>query len=229
MDFVYLVRAGARNEQLRYSLRSLTLVPHDRVWIVGYRPPWVVNVGHIAVLERHGKWHNLPAALIAAARRSAVSDTFAYWNDDMYALREMSGIPTYHHGPLREHGHNAYTRGMVATRQLLQRWGIAKPLSYELHVPLVMDRAGVADSIARALAEDPFRAESARRRALMYRSVYANVAGVAGDYATDVKVMRPTAAIDKLRDFASTNPEAFAGLAGREVRARFPNPSPYER
>lgn len=227
MDFVYLVRIGADNRQLRYSLRSIAHVPHDRVWLVGYRPPWVKNVEHIAVRETEGKWRNLPTALVAAASNPDLSDQFAYWNDDMYALRDMSEIPTYHHDPLRQNGHNAYTHGMVATRKLLLGWGIKQPLSYELHMPLVMDKAVAADSIARALAEPPFAGP--KRVALMYRSVFANVAGIGGDYARDVKVFRRAPSIDLTRDFASTNGASFANRPGAQIRALFPSPSRYER
>ena len=47
MDAVYYVRPGDRNDELRYSLRSLANLPHDRVWIVGHTPPWVTGIESI--------------------------------------------------------------------------------------------------------------------------------------------------------------------------------------
>ena len=35
MDLVYLVRPGEQNEELRWSLRSLVNLPHERVFEVG--------------------------------------------------------------------------------------------------------------------------------------------------------------------------------------------------
>ena len=45
MDFVYIVKEDEKNEDLKYSLRSIAkFYPENKVWIVGYKPSWVKNV-----------------------------------------------------------------------------------------------------------------------------------------------------------------------------------------
>ena len=61
MDLVYIVKNSEVNEDLRYSLRSVAkFVPHDKIWIVGYKPSWVQNVEYLPVPQNLGsKWKNL--------------------------------------------------------------------------------------------------------------------------------------------------------------------------
>lgn len=40
-DIVYFVKESAKNEELRYSLRSLKNFPHGRVWFYGYCPSFL--------------------------------------------------------------------------------------------------------------------------------------------------------------------------------------------
>lgn len=41
MDLLYLVKKTITNEELRYSLRSLSNIKHDKVIIFGDLPDWV--------------------------------------------------------------------------------------------------------------------------------------------------------------------------------------------
>jgi hypothetical protein len=51
-DVVYVVRPGNRNEELRYSLRSIAAhLPHRRVWLAGFCPSWVRNISFIPALS----------------------------------------------------------------------------------------------------------------------------------------------------------------------------------
>ena len=45
LDFVYIVGKSEKNEDLRYSLRSIAKhYPDHKVWIVVYKPSCVTNV-----------------------------------------------------------------------------------------------------------------------------------------------------------------------------------------
>lgn len=101
-DVVYINRPGDENEELRYSLRSLKNLPHDRVFIVGYSPVWVRGCESIAVDPQRSKHASAESNLIAACSSLEVSDPFYVFNDDFYVMQEMETIPVLHEGPLSE-------------------------------------------------------------------------------------------------------------------------------
>ena len=41
MDIVYPIKKTIKNEDLRYSLRSLCNIEHNKVFIIGELPDWV--------------------------------------------------------------------------------------------------------------------------------------------------------------------------------------------
>jgi hypothetical protein len=229
MDALYLVRAGVA-EDLRYSLRSLAAnVPHDRVWIVGSKPKWCQGVEHLPSRAKGSKWSNLPADLLWACKQEALSERFSYWNDDFFCLAPVDEIPLYHRGPLSDYigrkgqACSSYIMGQRQTFQLLRRWGYPEPLSYETHMPLVFEKAILRATLERARTEGPFKA-------LAYRSLYGAVAGLGGTKVEDMKKTSRTSGIAPGMGWISTSDGSFeAGKVGREIRAMFREPSPYER
>jgi hypothetical protein len=226
MDVVYPVRPGASHEELRFSLRSIAAnLAHDRVWLVGYRPAWVAGVEHVAAptLDR---WSTVPSHLRAITALPELGEEFIYLNDDFFVLRPAAGAPVWHRGPIAAevaaHPAGTWRRGQAETLELLRCWGIREPLSYELHVPMVMTTTILAEALARAATAGPFAA-------LAYRSLYGNVAGVGGEPTQDVKIFGRTARIPIGATFLSTNDDSFAnGRVGRQLRARFPEACRYE-
>ena len=235
MDAVYVVREGDRNEELRHSLRSLAEhMPHGRVWIAGYLPSWVSNVHHIAV-SANGmtKYASSTANLRAACEHPDVSDVFWLMNDDMFLLHPVVGRPVWHRGrvadvtrdyearyPHRRNG--AYLRGMRETAALLARMGYPDPLSYELHVPMPVYRDTMLDAIRYGAG--------AGVRVLHKRTLYGNLAGLAGDAMDDVKVCRQHPDWSPDWPVLSTDDASFERAeVGRWIRARFPEPCRYER
>lgn len=217
MDLVYTVRTGDQNEELRYSLRSVARnLPHDRVWIVGHCPPWLTGVEHIPTEQTATKWQNARANLYAACTHPDVSDRFVLMNDDFFVLSPIVDVDAalaLNMGPLVDvlerfraaRSHGPYVDGMANTLDLLRDWGYPDPLSYELHVPAVVDKAILADVIDRANAADT------GALSLHVRTLHGNVAGVGGETIADVKLpsfggVTP----DRLaRPFLSTNDRTF--------------------
>lgn len=232
LDVVYMVKAGEDNEPLRYSLRSLANLPHRRVWLVGYRPRWVHNVGYIPTMQRGPKHSNTWRNWVAMAESDQLPDRWVLFNDDFFITRGMSAIPDLHRGPIDEaiewYGQmraNSYKLRLQATRRVLQRAGRPEPhYSYELHTPLVMDRAAHAESVRWLMANLAAPPDSIAKR-----SFYGNWAQAGGVQARDVK---PQKATDRLPDtewpFLSTAPLSWGGLAGGWVRRQFAVPSVYE-
>lgn len=225
MDVVYIVREGADNEELRYSLRSLVNFPHRRVWISGYRPPWVVNCelvpgnpGNIGRTRAAKIYNNV----VTAAAHSGISDNFVLFDDDFFVTAPVTTLPAMRYAKsLREHAAELFNAdapwdgSMFATAGLLETLGVDNPVSYELHVPMVFNKQILLDVMERYVSYSPPR----------FRSLYGNLAQVVGVPTGDV---RTTGGSDlPAGPFLSTRPGDFA-LVQPALAEMFPEPSPYE-
>lgn len=232
MDVVYLVRPGEQNEELRFSIRSLSNLPHDTVWIAGHKPAWVSNVRHLSTVQASSKHHNAFGNLLAALNCDEISTEFVLMNDDFFITSPLPSVPTLHRGPVADvvaeyrrmfpRG-SRYTTAMQATMEWLQAQGVAEPLSYELHTPMVIDRAGMLEVIAQA--ED----DGVDVQRFHYRTAWGNLARVGGTFTEDCKVYQPASCHTLPKPFMSTLDSTFTTRPAKLIRARFPTPGPYDR
>jgi hypothetical protein len=228
VDIVVPVRVGAANPQLRYALRSWAAnLPHRQVWVVGYRPHWLRRVRHIPTQQTGSKYQNTTLAVRYACLHPDVSDRFLLCNDDMFVMApQPGGMPVLHRGPVaRVESYYAakasgkYLRGMRQTRDLLRSLGYDNPLSYELHVPMPVDKAGMLQAL-----------DAGRRLDVVHkRTLYGNLAGLGGKEIRDVKILNRSPRFDRSSPFLSTMPDSFAnGHVGAHIRLTFPQPCVYE-
>lgn len=226
MDVVYFVRRGA-NEELRFSLRSLAAnLPHERVWIVGDKPPWVQGVQFVQGNRLGGsKWRNVYDNLRLAAEH-VEADRFVVMNDDFHITHPTTAeaLPTWHRCLLTAHipktsGH--WRRSLESTLAFLIACGFEAPLSYELHLPVVMERAKLGEVLAEARHQTPLIPPQ-------WRTLYGNWWHVPTTPApADVKVGRRT--VWQPGGFVSTSDMSWpASEAGRWVRKHFATAGPYE-
>lgn len=237
------VRAGA-NPELRYALRSWAAhVPEiDDVLLVGGPTlPWCTAPA-LRTPQNGGKNSATTRALWYACASRAVPSEFVLMNDDFFALRATT-IPTWHLGLMtdvvaayRAAGINSpYVQGMDATMHALRGKGVTSPLCYEVHAPMVVQRAGLLDVI-----EEFGRLMSGL--VLHKRSAYANLAGLGGHLTGDVKLRLPEEFDRSPRlggiawaghlpevDWVSTSDRLWYGGAGPVIAAHLPEPSPWER
>jgi hypothetical protein len=223
-----------RSEELRYSLRSVEAnLPHDGVWIFGYAPTWVdrdqVQVVAVPTVGRVGASAATTANLRAACAHPDMPDHFVLMNDDFFVTRPITGVPMLHRGPLADEIdrlgrrpdclESAWYRLHCNTARLLAALGYDRPLSYELHVPMIVNRRVMAAAL-----------DAAAGHAVCKRTVYGNLADCGGVLAEDVKVRQPQEPIPD-GPFVSTWEGSFdyGSHAGRELRALFPRPSVFER
>lgn len=228
-DIVVPVREGAVNEQLRYALRSWAVnLPHRRVWLVGGRPSWVTGVEHLPNRQAgRTKYQNTTSAVEAACLHPDVSDPFIYCNDDFFVLTPQPVLPVFHRGPVAEveayystRGNGKYLRGLRETRDLLAGLGHPDPLSYELHVPLPVHKAGMLAALD----------VGCHLEVLHKRTAYGVLSGLGGQRMADVKVLHRAPRYDTSSGFLSTMPDSFrTGAVGAFLRQMFWKPSPYER
>jgi hypothetical protein len=226
-DVLYPVRRGHYNDELRYSLRSLSNVPHGNVILSGFIPNWATNV--IAVNREQDRswshWANVRANIAAAL--SHLSDPFYLFNDDFYIMEPMDSIPVMHAGPFkamieryrRTKHTGAYWRGMVATELLLQEWGFKDSLSYELHLPMLMYKAHVTKALEIGSGIE----------ALSLRSVIGNVGYMGGEQKEDCKVMARAGVLDYHQwPFLSSSDDLPYSGVGTLLSTIFPVYSTYE-
>lgn len=223
MDVVYTCRNGS-NEELRYSLRSLVNVPHDRVWIFGGWPAWVNNVTIVATPQKAPKYDVTFNSTREACLNPEVSDPFWLWNDDFYAIAPTSP-EHYHRGPVRDvlsiyeekFPTGTYALGMRNTLEVLEANGCQDPLSYELHVPLVVHKAPMLEAIR--MGDGHLRWNK--------RTAYGAIAGIGGEYMADVKVYDSTT-LNHEGPWLSSCDRTYQAVY-RGLKTLFPEPGIHER
>jgi hypothetical protein len=225
VDIVYLVRPGEVNEPLRFSLRSLANVDHDRVWLVGHKPRWVSGVEHLPTVQDSERFENTLAGVMAACTHPDISEDFQLWNDDFYALKPTT-IPLWHNGPIAENERRnrnraSWLEGKQQTLHLLRGWGFDPVYDYSVHVPMVFNRQLMADALARAAETTPIRA-------LHRRTLYGNLHQVGGQLHGDVKILNKNDVPTPDQAWVSSGDRSFNGNLGRALRDLFGDPSPYE-
>lgn len=154
MDVVYSVKPSDVNEELRYSLRSLDFMPHDKVFIVGYLPSFInpATVTYIPTQPVGNKFENTTFNLQTVAFDNKLSQDFIWMDDDFYIMSEIKNPKeelALHKGfvysvigkSLEKHGGpTQYMNGAAETLDWLRAYGIKYPLSYELHTPFVYNK-----------------------------------------------------------------------------------------
>lgn len=222
MHILYFVRKG-ENEELRYSLRSLRNLPDvECVWIVGDKPAWVTGVeflqGNRHMLKSANVYDNLRIAC-----REIPHDELVICNDDFYVTAPVESLPSLHRGLLKDHYLHcagAWRRSLHQTYRWLTKEGIKAPLSYELHIPVRMDRLMLGEVLERA--DDGIRPPK------QWRTLYGNVYSIESTKAPDVRLHVGTKKLPT--PFASSEDGVFVrGKYAAQLEKLFPEASPYER
>ncbi|MDX3555288.1 hypothetical protein PV729_26575 [Streptomyces europaeiscabiei] len=226
-DVVYVAGPWDRNEELRFSLRSLAAhLPHGRVWVAGHRPPWLADtVGHIQVPQKQSRFQSSTANLRAACEHPEVSEEFVYFNDDFFVMEPVEQVPVLHRGPvadvIAETRSSLYRRGAQATALLMERLGLDEDgplLSYEMHAPLPVGKKLMLEAMA----------VGAKLPVLHKRTLYGNLHRIGGDQAVDVKV-KAHDDLGPAGPWLSTTDASFeSGAVGERIRAAFSEPCRYE-
>lgn len=231
MDVVYVVKPSERNEELRFSLRSLRNLPHDRVFFAGYLPSWVKNVTHIPTVQIPRQKHpNSMRNQKAALLDDRVSDPFIVMNDDHFVMKPQTHMPTLNWGLVSDVLQcptlgNAFRKSMQWTHDILRETH-PFPISYQLHVPLVWKKEQMLRTF------DDYEALAPRFINPHYVTIAGNRYSWGGEsLAHDVKLLKahdPILPWVQESPFLSTSDLAFEGHAGIYIRGQFPGKSPYE-
>jgi len=229
MDFVYICRDGD-NEELRYSIRSVLLsFPEAKIWVVGGKPEWYSG-NYVFLKQDDNKYANAVNNLKAVCNTSEISDNFILMNDDFFIIKKIKTIEQFYNGLLSAKidkftkitGSSMYIRKLITTNNKLNKLGFTKPLDYELHVPMPMDKAG----LLYVLTQYP---------ECLWRSMYGNLFNVEGSQMEDVKVYKNkrhaarSAEITKSSIYLSTEDTGLTTMVDNIFKELLTNPSPYEQ
>lgn len=227
MDAVYICRHG-NNEELRFSIRSLeNLKQVDNVILIGGKPNWY-NGDYIPV-SSSDKYTHAITNLNVLTKTHNISEEFILMNDDFYIMKPTDNLQYYNEGYLlnkivkytKFSPNSKYTNRLKQTHLFLSKRLGEEPLSYELHIPMMMTKTGLAE----ALKYD-----------VLWRSYYGNMFVENSVETTDVKMYHPASRDpDKFKydanpntDFLSSEDRSFIYLRDRILKKLFPNASKYE-
>lgn len=228
---IYYVRSG-RNEELRYSLRSLHVNgPKDiRLTIVGDPPDWV-DRSLVEVLP--GNSHNNPyknsLENITIASHHEPGNYYIF-NDDFFLLKPWPDpFPVWYWRTIEEHMSSAMGDPRSKPRKLLfqrtlnylRSLGIEHPNHYELHIPMKIN----GTSMLRILdeAEEYINIDNPP----IWRTLYGNLASTGTHVQrADVKY-HLNSMIPEGVDFLSTDERTFRNTI--QMVNHFSEKSPWER
>lgn len=151
MDLVYIVKNDERNDDLKYSLRSMArFYPDYKIWIVGYKPSWIQNVEYIPVKQTGSKWKNSIKNIEIACMCEDISDDFILMNDDFFCIKPLFPIEvianmtlgSLNSTVLKHNSHGSpWHRAFSQVRDLLKEMKIPEPYyDYEAHLPLQINK-----------------------------------------------------------------------------------------
>ncbi len=231
MDIVYLVKNCVTNEELTYSLRSLSNLPHNQVFIVGGCPTNLnkSKLIHSPISQGNDRYENTTNSLKHICHEPRLSEDFILMNDDFFILKPTDPIElNLCRGTIQEVineiGHryetnSPYLTGMKQTLIYLKDLGHSEPLSYELHVPMVLNKKRFLD-----LFPLPY-IETIRKGHI--RSIYGNTYLKDSKKIRDVKVYRDFYTPLGSDKFLSTEDNSWPRVK-KYLERLFPDKSPYE-
>lgn len=230
---------GSNGDELRYSLRSLKNLPHDKVVVSGDRHDWFSDdIIHIPIDRRvHSKYHDAERRWGNALKADLGITDFYAFNDDFFIVKPLELVPNYHVGKLYEahltrvknHGHSSYTEAMQRTDRFLHDQGITDRYAYATHTPMRMNVTN------RLLVHHMLLDRLRDGYTIMPRTVYGNMFVAPSEEIEDVKIIDLETGLNDIQSIlttgiVSTHEYSFSqGKIGRELRAMFPEPSRYER
>ena len=152
MDIVYLIKKTELNEELRYSLRSLANIPHNKVFIVGDCPNFIneETVFYIPNIKKESRYETTTNHTKLACQCDELSQDFILMNDDFFILNPITEedlklnrglmqeqVNFYHknHKPLTN-----YDLLVEQAMNELKLQGFENPISFELHTPMIINK-----------------------------------------------------------------------------------------
>lgn len=227
IDVVYILRNG-KNEELRYSLRSVEKnFPHKRIWFYGGKPD-NIEPDVFVPFEQIGKtkWQKVRNTIEAVCKNDNITKDFWLFNDDFFVMKEVKKPVNYYDGTLsgrilqieskvfgRQSEYSLMLRHLLKT---LQDAGIETPLNYAHHTPMKINRKKMLETLEKYPNEP------------MFRALYGNINKIGGENMPDVKFYQNRQPFP-IGTYASTADESWRSeKIGQIIRGKFAYKSRFE-
>lgn len=223
-DIVYFVKDTKENEELRYSLRSLSNFPHKNVWFYGGCPDGLKPDHHVKIdQDKPTKWQNIFEMFKLVCNNDKITKDFWLFNDDFFIMKPVKKGPNYFNGDLykrvvtledKHNGITPYSQQLRYTLQELEGMGCTT-LNYALHVPMLINKKK-GQELSNIISGP------------MIRCAYGNYFNVGGEEHSDCKI---DSKFKKYKDgdYLSTNDKSFKGEVGKQIRKIFKDKCKYEQ
>lgn len=185
MDLVYIIKAEEKNEDLRYSLRSVAkFVPHDKIWIVGYKPSWVQNVGYLPVEQKQDKWKNSVNNIIKACECEDISENFVLMNDDFFAIKPIEDLEESTNLCMNtldvrvnkyKKRRGSWDMGFKHLNELLKSLDLPEPYyDFELHIPMIINKQDYLKVMFLPKVQEFMKTSKVLHKRSLYKNIYLN-------------------------------------------------------
>lgn len=158
MDLVYIVKHSDRNDDLKYSLRSVyKFCNYRKIWIIGYKPNWVQNVEYVETVQTGTKWQNSMLNWETACKTEGISDNFVLMNDDFIAIHPvyniakdvnvcLNNIDVVANRYSKKHA-SRWQSGFILAEELLKQLNINTMYNMETHLPFIVNKKQYLDML----------------------------------------------------------------------------------
>ncbi len=233
-DIVYCLKETPKNEELRYSLRSVEEnLKYRNVVFYGGCPVDLKPDRSVRIAQNEPtKWERVRNLLINICNDDKLTEDFWLFNDDFYILKPMpEDMPPQYNGTLYEHiihvegrhgnSPTIYTQRLRHLVNTLEK-NDYDCLNYAVHKPILYNRKKLKEVLEK-FPDEP-----------MVRALYGNYWKIGGFNNRDMKIqLLDYPHIDRIRknwDFLSTSDKSFNfGNIGEFIRERFKNKSRFEK
>ena len=199
IDLVYIVKEDERNEDLRYSLRSVAkFLPNNKIWIVGYKPSWIRNVNYIPVKQTEDKWKNSVKNILEACKCNEISEDFVLMNDDFFAIKPIKDLKKSINlclGNLDlsiqkyKNPKTDWEKAFLDVYELLESLDIEKPYyDFESHTPLLLNRKKYLETMSLSKVVEFMNTNKVLHKRTLYKNVIKDSSKIS-ILSQDVKVL----------------------------------------
>ncbi len=184
-----------QDNELRYCLRSIQkhLSGVDQIIIIGHKPKWLlpgenlIYVPYPETATTRNKERNIHRKILHAINAGFVSGDFLFMNDDHFLLQDFKApeFPFHHKGPMKPTDlppGNTYRKTMENTVDYMRKKQVPAPLNYDTHCPIIYN----AEKYLKLMGGIEFPGFG-----YCIKSMYANRAGIVGEYYPDLKLGKP--------------------------------------